>query len=230
MADCFIVAGSSYDSFLAELSRNGFSHVALANHITVMRNGGESRRKNQVRYDDFGGYEEATTYLIQLGHKQIWFIGDTSRPWFRNRLEGYRSAMREAGLTPQAHTAAVADDGYENGLAAVSYILEQKWPVTAILAGSDDLAFGAREALRQHGRDVPRDVSLIGFEHELTRVRASNITSVCVDTAEVGRQLARMAINKVERPGTDFPESVVPAILIKRSTCRPLRVEEPMVL
>jgi substrate-binding family protein len=62
-----------------------------------------------------------------------------------------------------------------------------------MLCGSEELALAAREALRQHGRDVPRDVSLIGFEHKLTHSRSSNVTSVSIDTLALGRELARMA-------------------------------------
>ncbi len=52
--------------------------------------------------------------------------------------------MAELNLDMHVHTIALADDEYENGRAAISYILEQQWPVTAILAASDELAYGAR--------------------------------------------------------------------------------------
>jgi DNA-binding LacI/PurR family transcriptional regulator len=99
-----------------------------------------------------------------------------------------------------------------------------------MLCGSEELALGAREALRQHGRDVPRDVSLIGFEHKLTHLRASNLTSVSIDTLAVGRELARMAACLDESSGKDQPEVIVPATLVKRSTCRPCRQDDVMVL
>ncbi len=202
--------------------------MLLANHM--VRPQSQHEHGNQVRYNDYGGFHEATNYLIQLGHKHIWYIGDTSRPWFLNRYEGYVTAMANHDLEPRAHTVALSDDPYENGHAAVSYILDQRWPLTAIVAGSDELAFGAREALRQNGRSIPHDVSLIGFENQLRRSHAANLTSVCVDMAEVGRQLAKMAISKVESAGKNMAEVIVPATLVKRSTCRPVRTEEAMVL
>ncbi|MFL6304384.1 MAG: substrate-binding domain-containing protein [Candidatus Sulfotelmatobacter sp.] len=137
-----------------------------------------------------------------------------------NRYEGYVSAMKGSGLEPNVHTYSLADDPFENGHAAVTYILERKYPATAMLCGSEELALGAREALRQHGRDVPRDVSLIGFEHKLTHSRSSNVTSVSIDTLAVGRELARMATALNESFGKDQPEIIVPATLLKRSTCR----------
>ena len=138
--------------------------------------------------------------------------------------------MSHLGLEPHVHTIALSDDEFENGQAAVAYILEQGWPVTAILAASDDLALGAREGLRQRRLEVPKDVSVIGFEYRINRSCGSNFTSVCVDMAEVGRELARLAIAQIESRLPENRQVVVPAIFVKRSTCRPLRKEEHMLL
>ena len=192
LADCMIVAGSISANILATLNNHEFNYVLLANHLVDQDE--HSISSSYVRYDDESGCYEATRYLAQLGHTQIWYIGDGSRPWHKNRYKGYGRAMAELGLEPHVHTIALSDDEYENGQAAISYILEQQWPVTAILAASDELAYGAREGLRQHRRDVPKDVSLIGFEQQIGHSRGSNLTSVCVDMVEVGRQLAKLAV------------------------------------
>jgi DNA-binding LacI/PurR family transcriptional regulator len=228
LADCVILAGAVHANMLRAFERNGFEYVLLRNHLTEAETA--VLRGNFVQYDDAGGYYQAAQYLAQLGHKDIWYIGDASRPWDRNRLKGYARAMAELNLEPHVHTIALSDDEFENGQAAISYILEQGWPLTAILAASDQLAFGARESMRLHRREIPRDVSLIGFEYELSRGRSSNLTSVAVDMVEVGRQLAKAAIAQIEnkeKPGADV---LVPASLVKRSTCRPLRKEDQMML
>lgn len=228
LADCVILAGAVHSNILHAFERNGFEYVLLRNHVadaeTAVLHG------NFVEYDDTGGFYRAARYLAQLGHKDIWYIGDGSRPWDRNRLNGYMRALGELNLEPHAHSIALSDDEFENGLAAVSYILEQGWPLTAILAASDQIAFGAREGLRQHRREVPRDVSLVGFEHEQVFGRASNMTSVSVDMVEVGRQLAKAAIAQIEQKEKQRIDVTVPASLVKRSTCRPLRQEEQMIL
>ncbi len=228
LADCVIVAGTIHENILKAFENHGLRYVLLSNHFADA--GGKALRGNLVQYDDLGGCYQATQYLAQLGHKDIWYIGDASRPWHKNRFKGYAQAVAELGLDHHAHTIPLSDDEFESGQAAVSYILEQGWPMTAILSASDGLAFGAREGLRQHRLDVPKDVSLIGFEHELGRARASNLTSVSVDMAEVGRQLARAAIAQIEKNERDMREVTVPAHLMKRSTCRPLRKEEHMML
>lgn len=228
LADCMIVAGSISANILAALNLNEFNYVLLANHL--VDDGECAISSSYVRYDDESGCYEATRYLAQLGHTQIWYIGDASRPWHRNRYKGYGRAMAELGLEPHVHTIALSDDEYENGQAAISYILEQQWPVTAILAASDELAYGAREGLRQHRRDVPKDVSLIGFEQQIGHSRGSNLTSVCVDMVEVGRQLAKLAVGQIESREQSQSKITLPTVFVKRSTCRPLRQEEHMLL
>ena len=228
LADCIIVAGSLTGNTLAALERHDFHYVMLANHL--VDEGEPAIASSYVHYDDETGCYEAIRYLAQLGHAQIWYLGDASRSWHRNRYKGYCRAMAELGLETHVHTIALADDEYENGRAAISYILEQQWPVTAILAASDELAYGAREGLRQHRRDVPKDVSLISFEQQAGHSHGSNLTSVCVDMVEVGRQLARLAIAQIESQRPARQKALVPTIFVKRSSCRPLRQEEQMLL
>ncbi len=219
MTDCVVLAGTNYENFVQALEGRDIPHVLLANNFV----GSKTRPSlNQVRFDDSGGAAEATRYLIQLGHKHIWYIGDTSLPWYRTRHLAFVREMEKANLTPRAQTLGLSDDRFVNGLKSVQALLDQKAPMTAIFAGTDDVAFGAWDALRRSGLDVPRDVSLIGFDDQQTSLRVPSLTSVRVDTAEVGRQLARMAIAKISSPEKSIPEVLLATRLAKRETCRPL--------
>lgn len=226
LSECLILMGRLEEGLLKALDRQKLNYVFLANHAED----GMDAARHQVRYDDETGCCEATRYLAQLGHNEIWYLGDESRFWQRGRYRGYRRAMAELKLEPHVHTIALSDNEFENGLAAISYILEQQWPLTAIVAASDELAFGVREGLRQHRKEVPRDVSLIGFEDQTGGSRGSNVTSVSVDMIDVGRQLAKQAIARIEANEIRSGELVVPTTLVRRSTCRPLRKEEHMLL
>jgi len=227
LADCVILAGCISKNVLRAFERFGLRYVLLQNHL--LEQGGDGVKGVTVQYDDLGGSYAAVQYLAKLGHKHIWYIGDQTDQGHSNRFRGYSQAMTELKLEPHAHTIPLSDDEFESGQAAVSYILEQGWPITAILTGSDGLAFGVREGLRLHRLEVPRDVSLIGFEYGI-RTRASNVSSVSVDMAEVGRHLAKAAIMQIEQKEAEAREVVVATSLIKRSTCRPFRKEEHMVL
>jgi DNA-binding LacI/PurR family transcriptional regulator len=222
------MVGTISSNLMSAFANRGLKYVLLTNHV-LDRSDRLLAHSNQVRYDDEFGCYEATRYLAQLGHRDICYIGDQSRPWHTNRYNGYKRAMNELGLEMNAYTIALSDDDFDNGQAAISYMLDHGRRVTAILAASDELAFGAREGLRQHHKEAPKDVSLIGFEHQAGKSRGSNLTSVSVNTVEVGRQLAKLAIEQIEF-GRGHREIVIPTVLVKRSTCRPLRNEEHMLL
>lgn len=222
LTDGIIVAGQIHDNLLGALNHLGLPHVVLGNH-TIR----ESQKEvmNQVRYDDNAGFYDATKYLIQLGHKDIWFSGDNSLSWFSTRYEGYARAMTEHSLEARVQALALSDNPFDNGRANIELLIEEGRKMTAVVAQSDDLAFGAIEALRQRGWEVPKDVSVIGFDYQLERNRATHLTSICVDTVQVGRELARSAIARIRSSGADVPVTVVPTVLVKRGTCRPLRTQ-----
>jgi DNA-binding LacI/PurR family transcriptional regulator len=217
MADCVVLAGVNYDNFVDVLEKRQVPYVLLANNLITRR---RRDRKDRVRFDDFTGAAEATRHLIELGHQHIWYIGDTSLPWYRTRYEAFAQVMTKAGLEPRAQTLALSDHRFLNGLQSVRMLLDRREPMTAIFAGTDEVAYGAWEGLRNEGIQVPGDVSLVGFDDQ-QELRIRPLTSVRVDTDEIGRQLARMAIAKIASKGQAVPEVLVPTRLIKRETCRP---------
>ncbi len=229
ISDCVILAGTNYDNFVEAVEDLGVSYVLLGNNFITRK---RQDACDQVRFDEFRGAYEAAQYLIHLGHKQIWYLGDVALPWFQVRYEGYVKAMTEHGLAPQAQTASLSDDAFTNGHACLEMILEKGCPVTAVFAGNDELAYGAWEALRHHGLDVPRDVSLIGFGGQYGPLRIPRLTTVEVDSEEVGWQLAKMAVQKTKAPKQKLLEMVVPTTLAKHGSCRPLppgkRSDPPM--
>jgi len=218
IADCVILAGANFENFTSSLDKKGLHYVLLANNFFSEEPGPAHDR---VRFDDVSGSAEATRYLIALGHRDIFFIGETALPWYRNRYEGYCRAMKEAGLKPAAQTLGLSDNLFFNGMKSIQMLLEQKRTFTAVLAGNDEVAHGVWEGLLKAGLDVPRDVSLIGFDDQHGLGRLQSLTSVRVEATEVGRQLARMAIEKIKTKGVHVPEVLLPTSLVKRDTCRP---------
>lgn len=219
IADCVILAGFNFENFTESLDKRGLHYVLMANNFVAKEN---REPFDQVRFDDLSGALEATRYLISLGHRDIWFIGETSVPWYRQRHEGYCKAMKEAGLEPLAQTLGLSDDRFLHGLHSIQMIREQDRRVTAVLAGNDEIAHGAWEGLLKAGLEVPRDISLIGFDDQHNMGRLQSLTSVRVEATEVGRQLAKMAIAKIKSKGRRLPEVLLATTLIKRDTCWPL--------
>jgi LacI family transcriptional regulator len=220
VAECLILAGTNYDNFVEAVEALEVPYVVLSNHYVTEK---ATEPFDRVGWDDLLGPYEATKYLVTLGHRHIWYIGDTALPWYKARYAAYARAMEESGLDPLGQTVGLSDNYYANGYACAEVILEKGYPVTAIFAAYDEIALGAWDALRKHGLEVPRDVSLIGYgDEDAAQFRVPPLTTVRVDRVRVGRELAQMAIEKLKAPGRPVPESVVPVTLIKRGTTRPV--------
>jgi DNA-binding LacI/PurR family transcriptional regulator len=219
IADCVIAAGTNYGNFLDALEKLAVKYVVLGNNLISS----EPRPPvNQVRFDDYDGMVQATQHLIQLGHRDICFVGDSTLPWCEHRHQAYARTMLDAGLEPHAFTTGLADDHFMNGLSSMEYLLSHKSRITAILAANDDVAYGAWEALNRRGLTVPGDISLIGFDDQYGPRRFPQLTSVRVPTDLVGRELGRMAIEKIKSGAVDLPPVCIPTKLERRGTCRPL--------
>ena len=111
----------------------------------------------------------ATKHLIELGHKQIAYLtGPQSAPWAHERFEGYRRALRDAGLEPDDKLVFQAGNTIEDGTKAALQMLNENCHPTAIQAASDLVAIGCAETLISQGIKIPDDVSIVGFGNILT--------------------------------------------------------------
>ncbi len=218
IAECIILAGTNYPNLVECLEQYDIKYVLLANNYVSQR---PREPFDQVCFDEIRAAYGATQYLIDLGHRDIWYIGDTAQPWDRNRYKGFAAAVQEAGLPLNAQTVGLADGHFANGLRNTDIILDQKRPMTAIFAATDEVAFGAVEALRQRSLNVPDDISVVGFDDQPHPFYSLELTTVRVEAEEIGRQLARMAIARVQSPSQVLREVIVPTKLMKRGTCRP---------
>jgi len=96
------------------------------------------------------GAFELTSHLTADGHRDIWFIGDVELPWHARRAEGYRRSMLEARLEPRLSE--IHSDDRQLGYLAMRSIISRGGPVTAVFAGSDQIASGVYDALRPPGQ------------------------------------------------------------------------------
>jgi LacI family transcriptional regulator len=118
-----------------------------------------------VRIDDAAAAAAMTAYLIELGHRRIGFItGDDTASVSADRRDGYLAALAAAGVVPDVTIIAAGSFTYRSGRDAADGLLALAAPPTAIFASNDDMAAGAIAAAHRHGLDVPRDVSIVGFD------------------------------------------------------------------
>jgi LacI family transcriptional regulator len=111
----------------------------------------------------------ATQHLISLGHKRIaYFTGPPVAPWAHERFEGYRRALREAGLEVDDKLVFQSGSTLEDGTNAALQMLNEGCAATAIQAVSDLVAIGCANALLSQGLKIPEDISVVGFGNILT--------------------------------------------------------------
>jgi DNA-binding LacI/PurR family transcriptional regulator len=119
-----------------------------------------------VDVDNRQGGRDATTFLIDRGHRSIAMItGPLHWPSAKDRLASYRAALRRAGVPKDpALVQHCPDWGLDSGRAATARLLKTGSHFTAIFAQSDLFALGAITELRSHGLRVPEDVSVVGYD------------------------------------------------------------------
>jgi len=106
----------------------------------------------------------ATQHLLKLGHKRIAYLtGPPTAPWAHERFEGYRRALREAGLDPDDKLVFAAGNTIEDGTKAALQMFNESCNATAVQTVNDLVAIGCAEALFTQGLRIPEDISLVGF-------------------------------------------------------------------
>jgi len=117
-----------------------------------------------VEIEELIGSYTITQHLLKLGHKRIaCFTGPSASPWAQERLEGYRRALREAGLDVDDRLIFQAGSTIEDGTKAAKQMLAESCNATAVQAVNDLVAVGCAETLLAQGLLVPEDISVAGF-------------------------------------------------------------------
>lgn len=142
---------------------------------------GEELGIDNVGIDDYKGGYLAAGYLLGKGHREIAFVGPRVdiHGVIQQRYMGFCDACRERGVEVYGEHHFGANTLYESGVSAGQQIAMAKRKFTAAVVMSDIVAFGVMEGLRLCGRNVPGDVSVIGFDN-LPECRYSNpkLTSI----------------------------------------------------
>ncbi len=121
-----------------------------------------------VETDDLQASYALTQHLLELGHKRIaFFAGPPVSPWARERLEGYRRALREADLEEDDKLVFNAGGTIEEGEKAALQMLGEQPDATAAQAVNDLVAIGAATIFLSQGIRIPADLSLVGFGNVL---------------------------------------------------------------
>jgi DNA-binding LacI/PurR family transcriptional regulator len=181
---------------------------------------GEGKFGHFVGSDNRAGAQTGVAHLISLGRQKIAFLGDHSEhcPEFRQRFDGYQSALRAAGLPILPGLQPSADVSEESGWRQTLALIESGAKFDALFAACDIMAIGAIKALRERGLRVPEDVAVVGFD-DIDGARFTNppLTTVRQDTESAGEVLVTTLLRLVA--GETVDGIMIPTRLIVRESC-----------
>jgi hypothetical protein len=175
-----------YTGFLPK-SLDYYQDIFKTNTITISFPPEPIFNSNTVSVNYLIGVYEAITCLLQLGHKKIAFVG---RPEHKDRHAAYEIALHSFNM-PYDPNLVLKSSNYLNensGESIVDTLLSKDEKITAIFAGSDQLAIGIIKALQKRNINVPNDISVVGFDDSpLNKTSPIALSTVRVPYYEVGK-------------------------------------------
>ncbi|MDD6771040.1 MAG: LacI family DNA-binding transcriptional regulator [Inconstantimicrobium porci] len=176
-----------------------------------------------VTIDDIQALYDSTKYLIDKGAKKIAFIGTKQEEVnaVTKRYKGYEKALLENGLELDEDLRYFDGFKVKTGYNGIEKFLESKKDFDAVVCSSDEIAMGAINALRDHGKRVPEDVSVIGFSNiNMSEVFYPKITTVAEPMYDMGSIAMRMLIKLVNKKEVEQQHYILDHKIVERNSCK----------
>ena len=209
-------AGTEMDRALARAARRRMPIVLLQS--------GDVKDATLIRFDDAGAARLAAAHLIELGHRNIGFLGVNDELEFsRSRREGWIGAMAESGLAVDPAWCEDAGNGYETGFDAATVLMERAPELTAIIVANVVAAVGVMASLSDRGCRIPEDLSLIAL-HDMSL--AEYVRPALTVVRMPLRQLGEAAVETVCAPetrqaGPQVIDDPAPRVVVRATTAPP---------
>ncbi len=180
-----------------------------------------------VLIDDIAGGRLATQCLLELGHRQIGFVGDSLAELAafnftssRDRFIGYQRALSEAGFMPRPEYERHGIHGRYEARMLARELLQLPEPPTAIFAASDTQAMGVLEAARDLGLAVPAQLSVIGFD-DIDVAEYLGLSTIHQPLFESGTRGLELVLSQLGGPSPATGIEILPIELKLRGTTAP---------
>ena len=190
--------------------------------VDLEQNGEQGSVVPSVTIDQRYGSQLATRHLIELGHRELTEISGPLH-WHdaRSRHQAFLKALEEADLEPRSHLE--SDWSAEGGYRSAKRLLAEGERFTGLVVGNDQMALGAIYALREDGLEIPRDVSIVGFDDvPESAFYTPSLTTVRQDFAALGTHSVEYLVSLLKDPDTPLHQRQLYPTLIRRdSTAAP---------
>ncbi len=199
-------------SVLEPVHRRGVPCVSIGYHQTQF----------SVRTDDYGGGEKLMGYALELGHRQIGIISVDERLNFsiHHRLRGMRVMAECHGINYDTLPAVEGDFSVSSGAEGAKTLLDEHPHLTALLCLNDRMAMGAVQHIRSLGKQVPDDISVIGYDDIPAAASfAPPLTTISNQAPLLGQTAANLLFDLLD--GKAAEPCVIPTQLIIRGSTAP---------
>jgi DNA-binding LacI/PurR family transcriptional regulator len=183
-------------------------------------------RLSRAIADDVDGGRMATQHLIDLGHRKIGYVSDLLENPFnfvssRDRYTGYRQALDAAGIPFRPEYHQQDRHGRHQAREMARTLLTLPDPPTAIFAASDTQALGVLEAAQELDLNVPRDLSVIGYD-DIEIAEFLELTTMRQLLFESGQEAVRLLLDTIDSPSAEPTRSVLlPRLIVRGTTASP---------
>ena len=211
--DGLILTGIYEDDFYSVLTKLNIPVVLIDSYVS-------NPNICNVSLEDFNGGYLATKYLIDHGHRSIAFAS----PFIKykgvvsERFDGYKKALSEANI--EFNKDLVFEQELDTPTAiALGKSLAKRNDFTAIFSTADILAAGIITGLKQAGKKVPDDVSIIGFDDiNLCNLISPALTTIHQDAHLKGKLSVNYIIDKLENKPIHQRETILPVRVVERDS------------
>lgn len=182
---------------------------------------------SMVVSNDRNGAAEAARHLADLGHTRIVFVsGPTSFRSAHERREGFAAGLAERGLKLHDEDVIYAAYTFETGLQAGRALLARSPRPTAVFCGNDEMAAGVYRAARDAGLEIPRDLSVVGYDDSPVADKVwPPLTTVRLPIRQMGKHAAEKLLAGVIEGFAAKTEAVKvsPSLVVRESTAAPAK-------
>lgn len=182
-----------------------------------------------VGINDYKGGYIATKYLLNHGHKKILFAG----PCFENntiikkRLDGYKAALSEYNITFNNDLITCLDPTYKLGVELGKKISNKEYDITAVVTTADIMAIGIIEGCRLNGVNIPKDLSIIGFDNLLPCIYVTpKLTTVSQNIESKGKETVRLLIEYIKNGSVADNKITLDVEIIERQSVNNISLNE----
>lgn len=201
----------------------GLRRLEEADVPTVLMGKLENSNLYSVDVDNRLAAKKAVQYLLDLGHTDIACISNAPASYSAapDRVLGYKDALTEAGITPDEALIRYADFDPQSGFERMQSLLNGGKQFTAVFVASDNVAMGAKSALRDANLHIPDDISIVGFD-DIPWARYSDppLTTIHLPAQELARTACVMLMDLMRGAKMDERNLILDTELVVRQSCR----------